>query len=590
MTSISNLKTQLAFSLFENKGVFAVLIGSGVSRAAHIPTGWEITLDLIRRVATAQGVEEQPDWAAWYRKETGEEPNYSALLEELALSAEERRSILHSYIEPNDQDRLEKRKVPTEAHNALADLVAGGYIRLIITTNFDRLMENALREKGIEPTVVASTDALTGAEPFTHSACYILKLHGDYKDTRILNTDSELISYPKEYNDLLDRIFDEYGLIVCGWSAEWDHALKGAILRAPNRRYSVFWAARGEVGSAARDLINHRRARIVPITDANSFFKEIRELVETLSQTRQRDPLSTELLIGSTKRYLGKAEHRIQLGELFSSETQRLMQALKGEGFSPGAPPWNIDSHRLRIKQLESVTEPLARMAGVLGRWGDDSELSIVNDIVRTVFQHAETPETGFKNYVNVRGYPAVLVFTAYGLGLTRAERWHTLHEFLRSELGFDHSGQPTWTVERLFLWAWKGGNDVDLWKAVVGAQNYTPMSDHLFRRFEEWGKTFLTLTPDYSLLFDRFELLSSIAFFERREIDDIKEELKTRSARWTSMPIGRIGWNPAKQSLLFAELQREPMRQAILKAGFAKNNAERLQLFFEHLKTFRAY
>jgi len=38
--------TQLAFSIFENKGVYAVLLGSGLSRAAEIPTGWEITLDL----------------------------------------------------------------------------------------------------------------------------------------------------------------------------------------------------------------------------------------------------------------------------------------------------------------------------------------------------------------------------------------------------------------------------------------------------------------------------------------------------------------------------------------------------------------
>jgi hypothetical protein len=138
MTTISNVNTQLAFSLLENKGVFAVLLGSGVSRAAQIPTGWEITLDLVRRVATAQGIAEQPDWAAWYREKTGWEPNYSTLLEELALSAEERRSILHSYIEPNEQDRLEKRKIPTEAHRSLADLVATGHIRLIITTNFDR--------------------------------------------------------------------------------------------------------------------------------------------------------------------------------------------------------------------------------------------------------------------------------------------------------------------------------------------------------------------------------------------------------------------------------------------------------------------
>ncbi len=115
--------TQLAFSVFESKGVFALLLGSGLSRAAEIPTGWEITLDLIRRVALAQGVEEQADWASWYREQAKEEPNYSALLEDLTSSPAERRSILHSYIEPTEEDRDEERKVPTAAHYAIADLV-----------------------------------------------------------------------------------------------------------------------------------------------------------------------------------------------------------------------------------------------------------------------------------------------------------------------------------------------------------------------------------------------------------------------------------------------------------------------------------
>jgi hypothetical protein len=56
--------TALAFSLYENKGVYALLLGSGVSRDAQIPTGWEITLDLVRRFAALQGVTDQPDWAS----------------------------------------------------------------------------------------------------------------------------------------------------------------------------------------------------------------------------------------------------------------------------------------------------------------------------------------------------------------------------------------------------------------------------------------------------------------------------------------------------------------------------------------------
>ncbi len=60
--------TQISFSVFENKGVFAALLGSGLSRSAEIPTGWKITLDIVRRVAKAQGVADQADWAKRYRK------------------------------------------------------------------------------------------------------------------------------------------------------------------------------------------------------------------------------------------------------------------------------------------------------------------------------------------------------------------------------------------------------------------------------------------------------------------------------------------------------------------------------------------
>jgi hypothetical protein len=57
--------------------VFTLLLGSGISRPAEIPTGWEITLDLVRRIAEAQGVQPQPDWVQWYRNTAGTEPNYS---------------------------------------------------------------------------------------------------------------------------------------------------------------------------------------------------------------------------------------------------------------------------------------------------------------------------------------------------------------------------------------------------------------------------------------------------------------------------------------------------------------------------------
>ena len=43
----------LAFSIQSNPGVYALLLGSGVSRPASIPTGWEIVFDLIGKLASA---------------------------------------------------------------------------------------------------------------------------------------------------------------------------------------------------------------------------------------------------------------------------------------------------------------------------------------------------------------------------------------------------------------------------------------------------------------------------------------------------------------------------------------------------------
>lgn len=208
--------TRLAFSVYENKGVYALLLGSGLSRAAQIPTGWQITKILIQRLAALRGVISESDWIDWYVREFHSEPRYSDLLDALSSTPEERRSILHKFIDPTPEDVAEQRRVPTRAHRAIAKLVQQGFVRVVLTTNFDRLIENSIRELGVEPTVVKSVDDLRGAIPIVHSKCWILKVHGDYLDARILNTEKELEKYDQEIDKVLDQVLAEYGLIAAG--------------------------------------------------------------------------------------------------------------------------------------------------------------------------------------------------------------------------------------------------------------------------------------------------------------------------------------------------------------------------------------
>ena len=185
--------------------------------------------------------------------------------------------MLRAYWEPSDEERDEGVKQPTAAHHAIATLAAQGFVRVILTTNFDRLIETALDSAGVRPAVLSMPDQVRGALPLIHTRCCVVKLHGDYLDTRIRNTRAELDAYSGEFDRLLDRILDEFGLVVCGWSAAWDGALREALSRATSRRFTTYWAARGELQDEARRLFEHRGAELIPIDDADEFFRTVQQ-------------------------------------------------------------------------------------------------------------------------------------------------------------------------------------------------------------------------------------------------------------------------------------------------------------------------
>jgi len=149
--------------------VYALLLGSGLSRSAGIPTGWEVVIDLIRKLASLMKADCEPRPEEWYVKTFGEQPDYARLLDEIAKSPAERQQLLRGYFEPTEEEREQGMKIPTRAHRAIAELAKREYVKLIITTNFDRLLETALGEIGVSPTVISSTDHIRGARPLAHS-------------------------------------------------------------------------------------------------------------------------------------------------------------------------------------------------------------------------------------------------------------------------------------------------------------------------------------------------------------------------------------------------------------------------------------
>ncbi len=503
--------TKLSFSIYENKGVYALLLGSGISRSAGIPTGWEITLDLIKRVAQANGVTDVTNWEAWYKETKQQDPSYSNILEELASTSSERRSILNTYIEPIAGEISEKKKVPTDAHYAIAELVSKGFIKVIITTNFDQLLESALKEKGITPTVVASVDALKGAEPLAHSQCYILKLHGDYKDKRILNTEDELATYPDEYQSLLARIFDEYGLIVCGWSGEWDEALRSELLKVVNRRYSTFWTTLNTPTDRATALINHRKAQIIEIENADTFFTKVNEQVQILETTQRENPASLSLLKSTVKRYLSKPdEYKIQLEDLMHIEMDQLIQTTNTEEFIRENK--NFPTGELLLASIErynAISERLVLIAGMIGRWGNEP---LPKTILEAFYHSVEDAFiNGRVEHRRLQYYPLGLIYTAYGIGLVKAKNWKVLGQLLQ------HKVVPYNNYPRCF-------SEVILEKIVASklfkelphhtkTKTFFPYEDYLYDLFSsQFDTSIYGLKSEFEELFGWFELYQAMS------------------------------------------------------------------------------
>ncbi len=261
-----------------------------MSSAAGIPTGWQVVQDLIRKVATLEGVDTEtlgdaPE--AWWEGQGRGEPRYSALIEALGQNDAARQALLRQYFDPPPAGGMAMQ--PTAGHDALARLCAAGRVRVIVTMNFDRLIERALDRTGISPQVIATPQALDGMTPLPHSPVTVIKLNGDYLTLGMRNTAEELSEYPEPLRALVTRVVDDYGLLVVGWSGEYDTALVGAIEGCVSKRYPMYWASyHGQLTEQARRLIANRQAALIDTTGADELLSDLVQRTDLLEQRAVR--------------------------------------------------------------------------------------------------------------------------------------------------------------------------------------------------------------------------------------------------------------------------------------------------------------
>lgn len=556
----------LAHSMVSSKGAYALLLGSGVSRAASIPTGWEIVLDLIKKYARMKGADPGDDPAGWYLNEFGSEPDYSQILEGLAPSREDRQQLLRGYFERTpDSDPLDR--TPTKAHRAIADLARRGVVRVILTTNFDQLLEHALNDDGVVPVVISTADSAEGALPLTHQKTCVIKLHGDYLDPRIKNSPSELASYDARMQSLLDRVLDEFGLVICGWSGQWDTALVEAFQRCKNRRFSTYWARRGLLRPEAATLLNLRGGIEVSAPDADHFFCKLQEAIASLEDLNADHHLNASIAAATSKRYLSDFKYRINLSDLIDTEALRAVDKSDAV-YDRFGKDWQGSGGFSAFADCLNASLEVFQSIGVqISRWGDFAAMRKIGEVVGDLGSDKDQynhPRNSFEDCLKV--LPAAISFYLFGVTAVAADNldtlsalmnitrrrtihrpageqfiaympWHDLRErgrqFLNSSSAFSFQKwllnlirphfMPMFRDERRYTDAFVTFEMI-LSLAYFGRKNPLPVGERparipgLFSQLDSWNENF----PPRKLVDTRFDYLSDLA---RRGTFGVPEE-----------------------------------------------------------------
>jgi len=205
-----------AAQILQASSAYHAFWGAGLSVEAGVPTANQICEVIAKNQLRIHGLADDvsfndPDTRAW-------------LSEKLSWDRTDERyakCILTQYANPADRVEFFRKTLagvgPSFAHYGAALVMNEGILgRTCITTNFDKLLEQAFAAQGLrecQPLRIASEVQFWRSDP---ERCFCLKLHGDYDTHNILNTVEETVRMDEALQSRSARLVEHQGLVVIG--------------------------------------------------------------------------------------------------------------------------------------------------------------------------------------------------------------------------------------------------------------------------------------------------------------------------------------------------------------------------------------
>lgn len=562
----NNALTTLAFSIYSNKGTYALLLGAGISRSSGIPSGWDIVIDLLKKLAALNGEKDVTDYEQWYLDKHGKAVDYSSLLGEVVKTPTERVNLMKSYFEPTEEEAQSHLKEPTKAHRAIAQMAKNGFLKVILTTNFDRLLEKALTDEGVTPQVICHEDDIDGAVPLVHSSLTIVKINGDYIDCRFRNTAEELDAYPPKLHNFLSRIFSEFGLVTCGWSATWDTGLTSIIRSIENRRYASYYTYVGKYSEALKELSDFRQGELCAIENADSFFVELNERINALVDCDAEHPLNKEIILSRTKKYLASQQGNIAFSDLFEAEGQRAYnKIMKYANYN-----FTLDANSFRsyLNLHQNAVDTLLPMSILVVRWGKPKHFEAVMDIlVKLAANPVKLGNTYIESTLKIHYWAATMLFYTIGIACVKYNKYSFLNimfHLMLPEHTFSDNSNRNYILEKLHPCYWEKEN----LNALIGQNKYTPVSTTLREQLRPYFQKEIFTESEYTHTFCIFEYLLSLSYkyiirpisfyeewtpwgeFQWRRVDFIRSSNNLFTTFFEQAEQQKNAWEPIKQGM----------------------------------------
>ncbi|MGH2966301.1 MAG: hypothetical protein ACRDMH_13125 [Solirubrobacterales bacterium] len=216
--------------------------------------------------------------------------------------------------------------------------------------------------------------------------------------------------------------------------------------------------------------------------------------------------------------FVGDPTKLPQLRDALQADAGRAIEAMRDPGFDL-ATAYSATELARRADAYEAIATDLASAMAVMGFWGTHDMGRVAAEVVGRL-ANAVDQSRGQDIWLWLTRYPALIVEYAAGLGAVTSGR----EAFLAPLLTSPHMRIPQrqeWRANVLVLHP-GGVMEQRIGQALPGMERrHTPVSDRLFAALRDKLEGLLFDDASYEHVFDRFECLLGLVFYDVQRGDD---------------------------------------------------------------------